>query len=260
MHSKMAIIALTLVVLVQVGSSEEFDEKHAKELFLRKCSSCHGIQDYDLGNRSLKEWQLVVERMSDYGGGDPYTDDEADEIIAYLYLEKYQPSTDDEQYQYGDPAVAPAATQPETAPAIAAIAAPPKPKLRISWRKSKATGAAKFMGYAATALMALMVVIGLSRKTLRRNFKSIHMVLAISLFGALAIHVSVYLSEYGAPNVMWLWSGILASVLIGLVEFGGLLRPKLGVKFIRWHSICGVVGLVLVLVHWFWTPIQQLLS
>ena len=85
------------------------------------------------------------------------------------------------------------------------------------------------------------------------------MVLAIALFGALSIHVSVYLSEYGAPNVMWLWSGILASVLIGLVEFGGLIRAKLGGKFIKLHAICGVVGFVLVLVHWSWTPLQQLL-
>jgi hypothetical protein len=37
-----------------------------------------------------------------------------------------------------------------------------------------------------------------------------------------------------------------------LVEFGGLMRRKLGASFIRLHSICGAVGLLLVLLHWFW--------
>ena len=253
MHHRITIAALTLGVFLPAGlCMAEFDVGAAKKLFERKCTQCHGIQDYDLSNRSLKEWQLTVERMSSYGGSDdPYTDEEADEIIAFLYLGKHDPKPPGYMYGYEEPGAKPAASQPATAPASAS-ASPPKPKIRVSWRKSKATGVAKFMGYVATAVMALMVVTGLTRKTLNRNFSSIHMVLAIALFGALSIHVSVYLCEYGAPSVLWLWFGIMASVLIGLVEFGGLMRRKLGGKFIRLHSICGAVGLLLVLLHWFW--------
>ena len=229
-----------------------FDKEKARKLFEEKCSQCHGIQDYNLGDRSLKEWQLVVERMSSYGGADPYTEEEADEIIAYLYFEKPEPDYSGNMYQYGQEPAPAADTQPTTQPTTAPAVAAPKRQRQVSWKKSKTLGTAKFMGYGATAVMALMVVSGLTRKKLKRNFGSIHMALAIALFGALSIHVSVYLSEYGAPNVLWLWFGILASVLIGLVEFGGLMRARLGVKFIKLHSICGAVGLVLVVLHWVW--------
>ena len=251
MHHRVTIAALTLGVLLPAGLCKAvFDEDAARKLFERKCTQCHGIQDYDLSNRSLKEWQLTVERMSSYGGSDdPYTDEEADEIIAYLYLGKYEPPPVGELYGYQDPA--PAATQPTTEPATASVV-PAKPKRQVSWRKSRALGVAKFMGYAAMAIMVLMVVSGVARKWIPGNFGSLHMVLAIALFGALSIHVSVYLCEYGAPNVLWLWFGILASVLIGLVEFGGLMRRKLGANFVRIHSICGVAGFLLVLLHWFW--------
>jgi hypothetical protein len=255
MRLRIAIVALMSAVLCSISLGVEFDETEAKKLFEDKCSKCHGIRDYDLGDRSLKEWQLVVERMATYGGEDPYTDEEADEIIAFLYLGKHEPLEPGELYEYEKPKVVEvAATQPTTAPVTAPVVAGSMlaAKPRISWKKSRSLGVAKFMGYAATAIMTLMVVTGLNRKTLKRNFSSIHMVLAIALFGALAIHVSVYLCEYGAPNVLWLWFGIISSVLIGVVEFGGLWRRKLGVKFIQIHSICGVVGFALVMLHWFW--------
>ena len=252
MHHRVTIIALG--VLLPAGlCMAAFDEDKARKLFEQKCSQCHGIQDYDMSSRSLKEWQLTVERMASYGVENPYTDEEADTIIMFLSLGKHNPKPPGWMYNE-EPVAAPAETQPTTAPAVA-TAAPPKLKLQIPWPKPRRTrilGLAKFMGYVATALMSLMVVTGLTRKTLKRNFSSIHMALAIALFGALAVHVSVYLAEYGAQNVSWLWFGILASVLVGLVEFGGLMRRKLGAKFIPLHSICGCVGLVLVLLHWFW--------
>lgn len=259
MHLRITIVALVLGVLSSISLGAEEDQAKArKKLFEAKCSTCHGIRDYHLGKRSLKEWQLVVERMATYGGDeeDQWTDEEGDEIIAHLYLGKHEPLEPGEMYEYEKPTpVATSETQPATtsAPAVKA-----KRKLIISWRKSKTLWLAKDMGYVATGVMLLMVVSGLLRKKLKRNFRSIHIVLALLLFGALAIHASVYLCEYGAPNVMWLWSGIIASVLIGLVEFGGLFKRKLGARFIPVHSICGVVGLVLVSVHWFWTPITQM--
>ena len=254
MHSKLAIMALALGIFVQIGLCAKYNEAEAHKLFMEKCSTCHGVEDYDLGSRSLKEWQLIVERMASYGGADPYSDEEGDTIIAYLYGETYKSQNDPPTYQYGVDDVTPATTQPDTQPA--ATTQPVKPKIRISWKKSKTLWIAKDMGYIATAILVLMIGTGLARKKLKRNFKRIHTVLAILLFGSLAIHVAVYLCEYGAPSKMWLWSGILASILIGLVEFGGLMRARLGVvKFIKLHSICGVVGLVLVLVHWFWTPV-----
>ena len=252
MHHRVTIIALTLGVLLSTSlCMAAFDEKKARKLFEKKCTQCHGIQDYDLSNRSLKEWQLTVERMASYGVEDPYTDEEADEIIAFLYIGKHDSKPPGYMNGYEEPSTAAAASQPTTAAATASVVSP-KPKRHVSWRKSRALGVAKFMGYVAVALMACMVASGLARKWIPRNFSSIHVVMAIGLFGALSIHVSVYLCEYGAPGVLWLWFGIAASVLVGLVEFGGLMRARLGGKFIRLHSICGVVGLLLVLLHWFW--------
>jgi hypothetical protein len=252
MYHRIAIVVLTLGVLLPTSfCMAAFDEEKAKKLFEKKCTQCHGIQDYDMSNRSLKEWQLTVERMASYGVEDPYTEEEADDIITYLRLDKHNAKPPGGMYGYEEPVAVPAATQPTTVPATASVV-PAKPKRQVSWRKSRALGVAKFMGYAATAIMALMVASGLARKRIPGEFSSIHMVLAIALFGALSIHVSVYLCEYGAPSVLWLWFGILASVLIGLVEFGGLMRRKLGASFIRLHSICGAVGLLLVLLHWFW--------
>ncbi len=249
MHLKLAILTMTIGILAQVGLCEKYDHDKAKTLFLTKCSTCHGIDDYDLGSRSLKEWQLVVERMSNYGTGEEYTDEEADQIIAFLYGETHQSKLTTGQSETAIPVT----TSNPPAPAVAAsAAATPEPKLRISWRKSKATGVARIMGYVAMGIMGLMVLTGLARTKLKRNFRPVHTVLAIALFGALSIHVSVYLCEYGTPNVLWLWFGIAAAVLIGLVEFGGLVRAKLGVKFIRIHSICGIIGFVLVLLHWLW--------
>ena len=254
MPHKLTTVAIILGVLLPTSfCMAAFDEEKAKKLFEKKCTQCHGIQDYDLSNRSLKEWQLTVERMASYGVEDPYTEEEADDIITYLRLDKHDARPPGGMYDYEEPVGVPAATQPTTVPATASVVpAGPKPKRQVSWRKSRALGVAKFMGYAATAIMALMVASGLARKRIPGEFSSIHMVLAIALFGALSIHVSVYLCEYGAPSVLWLWFGILASVLIGLVEFGGLMRRKLGANFIRFHSICGAVGLLLVLLHWFW--------
>jgi len=240
-----------------VSLGEEFDEAEAKELFQKKCSTCHGIQDYDMSDRSLKEWQLTVERMATYGGEEPYTDEEADKIIAFLYLGKHEPLMNQDMYAYDKPDPGPD-TQPTTGPALSATT---KPRPRMSmrdlkatfWRKSKALYVAKVMGYIATGLMAVLVVSGLTRKTLKRNFLNIHRAMAIALFGAFSVHISIYLCEYGVPSVLWLWFGIIASVLIGLVEFGGLIKHKLGGKFIKLHSICGAVGLILVVLHWFWT-------
>jgi hypothetical protein len=257
-HIKIAVVALTLGVLLSASIClAAFDDKNARKLFEKKCTQCHGIQDYDMSNRSLKEWQLTVERMASYGVEEPYTEEEADKIVAFLYLGKHDPKPPGSMYGYEDPNATPAASQPATAPAVATVSIL-KPEFREARPKARSRavlGVAKFMGYAATVVMALMVATGLMRKKFRANFGSIHMVLAIVLFGALSIHVSVYLAQYGAPNVLWLWFGILASILIGLVEFGGLMRRKLGANFIRAHSICGVVGLLLVVLHWAWTAL-----
>jgi hypothetical protein len=247
MHRGIVIVALTLGVLLPAGSGMAYDDKAAQELFEKKCTQCHGIMDYDMSDRSLKEWGLTVERMASYGVEEPFTSEEIDDIVTFLYLGKHELKPPEPAHQQYKPAIA---SQPTTSIATASMVT--RPKRQVSWRKPRSLGVAKFMGYVAVALMAGMVASGLGRKRIRRSFHGIHVVMAIGLFGALAIHVSVYLCEYGAPNVLWLWFGILASILVAVVEFGGLFRAKLGGAFIRIHSICGCVGLLLVLLHWFW--------
>lgn len=239
MHLKLAILTVTIGLISPMGLCENvYDEAQAKQLFLTKCSTCHEVDGYGLDSRSIKEWQLVVERMSDYSDPDRFTEDEIDQIVMFLYGGTFQ---------------AKAAKKPAVPPAaVASIDTPPAPKPIVSWRKSKAIKIAKLMAYVAFGAMALMVLSGLLRMKLKRNFRPIHTALAIALFGSLAIHVSVYLCEYGTPSVLWLWFGIAAAILIALVEFGGLLRNKLGAKFIRIHATCGVISFVLVILHWVW--------
>ena len=80
MQLKQVLLMATIGLLAPLALGERYEESRAKQLFLRECSTCHTISNYDMSNRSLKEWQLVIERMKEYGGDDLYTDDEAAQI------------------------------------------------------------------------------------------------------------------------------------------------------------------------------------
>jgi len=265
-------LAVPLVILLSAGvcMAIDYDKEKARALFKDKCSHCHGIEDYDLSDRTLKEWQLVVERMLSYSTEELYTEEEGDQITMFLAQGHHErlpvvpvvmpePRVDHPTTAAASqPAVAvatigamPAAVAPR--PGLATLSpGAPRPPSSPAWRKSRATFVAKVMGYVAAFLTAALVVSGFTRKSLRPAFHNLHVALAIGLFGALAIHASVYLCEYGAPSVLWLWFGIISSVLIALVEFGGMLRRRLGKSFIKLHATCGTIGLILVVLHWVW--------
>ena len=169
----------------------------------------------------------------------------------------------------GQSASAKLSTEPEVAVVTLSIPTPgglaiPKPSpgelaakaklqaLKLKPKQPKATGPAKIMGYVATAVLALMVITGLMRRKMGSVFPKTHSVLAFIFCGSLAVHAVVFLAEYGIPNVLWFWFGIVATVLLMSSEFTGLLHLKNRKLFVKYHTAAGVVGLVLTAAHWAW--------
>ena len=116
----------------------------------------------------------------------------------------------------------------------------------------KATGPAKIMGYIAVAILAVMVITGIFRKKIGPSFRRIHGVLAFTFCGLLTVHAVVFLAEYGAPGVLWLWFGIIAAVILAAGELAALLRLQNHKLFVRLHIVAGVSGLILTAAHWVW--------
>ena len=171
------------------------------------------------------------------------TMDEADRIVAYLAAHPY------EEGAYKPRAPIPAATtQPTSAVAPVATAAPPPPPRS----PAKATLLAKSMGYVSVGILAVLIVTGCFRKKLGRTFRKLHGVMALTLCACLAIHVSVFLVEYGAPSVLWLWFGIIATLIIIAGQLSGMTRSQNRRVFLMVHIPAAVIGLVGTALHWIW--------
>lgn len=209
------------------------------------CSRCHKADQYYLSERSKKSWELTVKRMQsyyyDYEPSEAFSDEQAEQIIEYLAKnpfshEAYKPRS-------GKPAL--------SAPTAGELAA----KAKLTATKAlpaAATGPAKIMGYIATAALALMVLTGLMRRRFGLAFRNTHSVLAFIFCGSLTVHAIVFLAEYGAPAVLWLWFGIIATVILLASEFTGLLHLQNRKLFVKFHTAAGVLGLILTAAHWAW--------
>ena len=236
-------LAFSTVLTAPAGADDDLD----RQLVIYNCSRCHAADQYYLAERSLKAWHLTIKRMQEYYYGDEsFSDDEADRMAKYLAAHPYNEA----DYR---PRARPAATQPvmaaatQPAPAMMAVAQRPAPR-----SPAKATALAKVMGYVAVAALVVMVGTGLARRKLWPVFKKTHGVLAFVFCGSLTVHASVFLAEYGAPGVWWLWFGILATIILLSSEFTGLLKLQNRKLFVKAHIVAGVTGLVLTALHWVW--------
>ena len=212
------------------------------------CSGCHAVDQYYMADRSLKAWQLTVKRMQDHCyDQDPFTDAEADRITRYLAAHPF------EEGHYKPRAAGPRGT---TGPTTAAAGQTTRPSAAAMGppRRSpaKATLLAKVMGYVAAAALAVMIATGVVRRRIPKVFRKAHGALAFVFCGALTVHASVFLAEYGAPAVLWLWCGIIATVILLASELTGLLRLQNRKLFIRMHISAALIGLALTAVHWVW--------
>ena len=238
-------IGLAVIMPTPAGAGDDLD----RQMVIYSCSRCHAADQYYLSDRSLKAWQLTVKRMQGYHYGDEaFSDEDGDRIAKYLAANPY----DDANYKpRAAPPVAAATqptTQPATAPARMAASAPPS----APRSPAKATFLAKVMGYIAAGALLVMVVTGLARKAIWPVFRKTHGVLAFIFCGSLTVHAAVFLAEYGAPPVLWLWFGIIATVILLSSEFTGLLKLQNRKLFVKAHIVAGVTGLVLTALHWVW--------
>ena len=109
---------------------------------------------------------------------------------------------------------------------------------------------AKCSGFTAVLCLFLMVISGHFRKRLKCNFRKIHIPAAIILFISMISHGAIYIMRFGNPPVLWYWLGVASlAVLIG-AQLQGILRRKLGQKFIPLHIAAGYSGITLAILHW----------
>ena len=242
-----------LVFSIAAAPAEALTQDEADRwLVVSTCSGCHAVDQYYMADRSLKAWELTIKRMQGhYYDQDEFTDAEADRISRYLAAHPF------EEGHYRPRAAGPTGTTgPTTAPATAPAGATTRPLAAtapISPRSpAKATILAKVMGYIAAAALLVMIATGLARRRIGMLFRKTHGALAFVFCGALTVHASVFLAEYGAPAVLWLWCGIIATVILLASEFTGLLKLQNRKLFVKVHISAGLVGLVLTAVHWVW--------
>jgi len=249
--------ALAISTLIAAPALAQDD---VRGLVIYNCSRCHAADQYYLAERSEKAWELLVKRMQGYYyGDDAFSDDEAARMVKYLAANPYN----DADYKprapqpvVVDPAIGAVTTLPTSAPTTRpATADELAARARIAAATvspAKATGLAKVMGYIAVGALVLMIATGLMRRSIGTLFRKTHGVLAFTFCGALTVHAAVFLAEYGAPGVAWLWCGIIATIILLSSEFTGLLHLKNRKLFVKFHITAGVVGLVLTAAHWVW--------
>jgi hypothetical protein len=258
-----ALIAITVLACLALppdpcgAQSREEDLRLVEDI----CLMCHGMDGGMFYPRSEKSWELTVYRMQGYAQDQDlgFTDAEADRIIAFLATEPPE--------IFGEPETE---EQPEDEPADAndAVAGgeqdrPGRVRRQAAARgapagfapPSRATAIARIAGYASVVFGGLLAVTGMLRRPMKRAFRPVHRGLAIALLVGVALHAAIYLSEYGAPPVSWLWLGLASSVVLGVAELAGATRVPLRKWFIRLHVPAGVAGMGLAVLHWVWAYI-----
>jgi hypothetical protein len=161
-----------------------------------------------------------------------------------------------------------AAVAAVTAPVTAAVAVatapvvkPPSPMPEEVRRRlenprwvppAEALSSAAIAGYAAVFFLVALLLTGHGRRKLRRRFRGLHATAALGLFASLAAHGVIYLLRFGNPAVFWYWCGVASFVAIAFVELMGILRKRMGRRFLRIHQFGGYAALVLAILHWIW--------
>lgn len=275
---------LVLTVVMGAASLAAADVDTDRDLLLETCSRCHSIDGYYLEGRSRKAWSLTVRQMQTYFGEKEFSDKEAGRILRFLVEHPFETepkmySRADEAYEpdvpWADESALPTEDTPPTPPptsppapvpttstqpapsaaaALTTLTATTRPVRRPVRMRSrgKATGIAKTTGYVAVGVLVAMILAGLTRRKLGKAFRKLHVVLAFALCACTAIHVAVFLVEYGTPAVLWLWFGIAATAILAATQLSGMLRPGGGKTFLRLHIAGAVATLALTVLHWVW--------
>jgi hypothetical protein len=219
-------------------------------LLIRACTSCHSMDGYIPSMRSRKAWELTVKRMQNYVYGEQaFTDAEGARIVDFLVaypegeaLDLYEATQRQQEGELVEAGVVPAPQRRVPMRTIVVAPAPPGP----------VQDAARFAGDVAVFLAVGLVVTGLARRAIGKQFGVIHRALAVGLLVAVGFHGVVLLAEFGAPDVLWFWYGVVSAAVLAGVELSVLLRQRFGPLFFRLHMAGGVAGLLLAVAHWIW--------
>jgi len=82
----LAPLLILLLTFVTPGTGtvrqQELPEGEGKELFARKCSQCHSLEDATSDRRTRGQWDGIIQEMTELGA--QFTDEEKATLLGYL--------------------------------------------------------------------------------------------------------------------------------------------------------------------------------
>ena len=260
---------LAVVLLSATLWAQETAYKADRALFERVCTYCHDC-GWFLWPRSFKGWELTVERMRSRTYEETeFTEDEASRIVRFLAefvgegvllpdnIEPDVPADSSVPEEDVGNVVGIAAPVVDVPPVVAAKPhvgmPPPEGFMKRLWNPARgALVVARVSGFVAVACLLALLVSGFMRRTLKTRFRNVHVAAALGLFVTLAIHGTVYIFEYGTPQVLWYWFGLVGFGAVVVTQVQGLVRKRFHKGLLVSHITGACVGLVLSILHWIW--------
>ncbi|OVE73412.1 hypothetical protein BVX94_03910 [bacterium B17] len=256
-------IATSIVIIPALTvRAQEINYQEGKKLYDKYCYSCH-IGNWQLWPRSYKAWQLSIENMRAYiYDENSYTDKEAENIARFLtkYAGENEilpppEDTDVSPETVGPPEEPITSAEPEVTASTTPQVVPPLARSRRKriWNPSRnALMCARVSGFLSVACLSGLLASGFGRKTLKRNFRKIHVSMALGLFVSLSVHGIIYIAKYGTPSVTWYWFGLIGFIALIATQVQGIIRKRFSHGLLASHIIGACVGLFLSILHWIW--------
>ena len=82
------LVSLLILILIFVTPGrgtvrqQELPDGEGKEVFAKKCSQCHSLEDATASRRTRGQWDGIIQEMTELGA--QFTDEEKSTILGYL--------------------------------------------------------------------------------------------------------------------------------------------------------------------------------
>jgi hypothetical protein len=281
------LLAICLCLLSGLAHAASIDPA-TRDLTVRACASCHNLRL--LSPRSANAWELTVARMRAmvFDEQKAWSEAEGRRIVAFLARhigeESFEPNNDPVDLVFGKLAndiylpAAEVAALPEAANGVRPVQTEPLivagvtlvpvaarhrlANLPRDLRRRLAAGRWRppmwaYAGAAVCGVLALIFLSGLFatghlRRRLGSRFRPLHALCALGLFLSLAVHGSVFLTQYHLPPVGWFWTGLVGFLAAVAVQLQGIVRKRFGRIFLRFHIAGAYLAIGLTILHWVW--------